>query len=132
MTYVISWPNDSFLVEFSGKVTAAEIEAVNHAFSGDERIESIRYALWDFSHASAIDMPDAEIEYAAAFDKGVTYVRPHLRGALVVSNDQVRAQLEKYLAFADDLDVDWDTRIFDTIGSARDWLEKGDPQAFSG
>lgn len=123
MPYHISWPNNTFLARFSGTVSADEIEAVNHAFSGDARMESIRYSMWDFSHAEAIDMTDEAIEYAAAFDKGVAYIRRKLKGALIVSNAQVRAQLEKYLAVADDLLVDWDTRIFDDPETAISWLE---------
>lgn len=74
MPYVISWPQTTFLAEFEGTVTADEIEAVNHAFSGDERMEKFRYSVWDFSLASSVDMPEHEIEYAAAFDKGVSIV----------------------------------------------------------
>ena len=125
MPYAISWHNNSFLAEFSGTVTADEIEAVNNAFSGDARMESIRYSIWDFSNAEAIDMPDHEIEYAAAFDKGVAYVRPALKGALIVADNQIRTQIEKYLKLADDLAVNWDTRIFDKMETAKHWLEGG-------
>lgn len=123
MAYVISWPDDTFLARFAGRVTADEIEAVNHVFSGDARMESVRYSIWDFSLADIVDMPVQEIENAAAFDKGVTYVRKHLRGALIVRNTHIRAQLESYLAVANELEVKWDTRIFETIEQARNWLE---------
>ena len=123
MSYSISWPDNTFLAEFVGTITADQIEAVNHAFSGDERMDSIRYSIWDFSRADAIDMPEDDIEYAAAFDKGVSVVRPTLRGALIVSNDHVRKPIEAYLAVADDLDVNWDTRIFDSMSAAKHWLD---------
>ncbi len=125
MPYKTSWPQNTFLAELSGRITAKEIEAVNHAFSGDARVESVRYSIWDFSQVESIDMPVHEIENAAAFDKGVTYVRRTLKGALIVTNDHVRVQIEMYLAIADDLEVNWDTRIFDNIEVARDWLEGG-------
>lgn len=123
MSYSISWSGNTFLAEFAGKITPNEIEAVNDLFSGDERLEMIRYSIWDFSRASSIEMPDYEIEYAAAFDKGVTTVRKDLRGALIANNDQVREQLEKYLAMADELSVNWDTRLFDNLQTAKAWLE---------
>lgn len=123
MPYSISWPERSFLARFDGRVTADEIEAVNHAFSGDARMETVRYSIWDFSSASSVDMPEHEIEYAAAFDKGVATVRPVLKGALIAGCDPVRKQLETYLAIAKDLDVGWDTRLFDSVASARLWLE---------
>jgi hypothetical protein len=123
MTYAISWPGNTFLARFFGVITADDVEAVNHAFSGDARMETVRFSIWDFSQASSIDMPEHEIEYAAAFDKGVSAVRPTLRGALIVNNDQIRKGIEKYLAIADDLDVKWDTRIFDDMQTARNWLE---------
>ncbi len=86
-------------------------------------MESVRYSIWDLSRASSIDMHDHEIEEAAAFDKGTSYVRRTLRGALIVSSDHVRARVEKYMAYAGDLDVNWDTRIFDKMETARSWLE---------
>lgn len=123
MSYAISWPENTFLAEFVGNITAREIEAVNHAFSGDARMDDVRYSIWDFSRASSIEMPEHEIEEAAAFDKGVSVVRKTLRGALIASNDPVRERLEKYLAIAASLDVRWDTRLFNDIQTAKDWLE---------
>lgn len=123
MPFVISWPQNTFLAEFEGTITADEIEAVNNAFSGDERMEKIRYSVWDFSLASSIDMPELEIEDAAAFDKGVSLVRPKLKGALIVSNDKVRASIEQYLSVANELNVEWDTRIFESMLSSKTWLE---------
>ncbi len=123
MSFAISWPENTFLAEFSGVVTADEIEAVNNAFSGDGRMDTIRYSIWDFSRAASIEMPEQEIEYAAAFDKGVTAVRKTLRGALIANNPQVKERLNVYLAIAEDLGVDWDTRLFDTMESAEAWLE---------
>ena len=123
MTYAISWPENTFLAEFSGVVTADEIEAVNHAFSGDERMDTVRYSIWDVSYAVSIDIPEHEIEYAAAFDKGVSAVRKALRGALIASNSQVKERLKDYLAIAEDLSVNWDTRLFDNMESAKGWLD---------
>ena len=124
MPYAITWTENTFLAEFVGTITARDIEAVNHVFSGDARMDDVRYSIWDFSHASSIEIPEHEIEEAAAFDKGVSIVRQTLRGALIASNDQVKGCLEKYLAMASNLDVHWDTRLFDDIETARGWLEK--------
>jgi len=123
VSFSISWPDNTFLAEFAGQITAEEIEVVNHAFSGDERLDTVRYSIWDFSGASSLEMPPYEIEYAAAFDKGVSVGRKNLRGALIASNDEVKDCIEKYLAIADALDVNWDTRHFDNIQAAKDWLE---------
>ncbi len=123
MPYSISWPDNTFLAQFSGRITAKEVDEVNHAFSGDMRMEVVRFSMWDFSGATSVDMPLDDIEDAAAFDKGVTYTRSSLRGALIVANDQVRDAVEKYLAVADDLQVNWDTRVFDNIETARIWLD---------
>jgi hypothetical protein len=123
MPYKYSWPDNTFLAEFSGTTTAREIAAVNHAFSGDPRIDSVRYSVWDFSQVTMIDMSRNEIEEAAAFDKGLTYTKRHLKGALIAVNDQVRTQIETYMAAAQSLDVSWDTRIFDKLEVARAWLE---------
>lgn len=123
MPYTFSWPENTFLATFSGRVTAEDIERVNHAFSGDARMESVRYSIWDFSLAESIQMPVSEIENAAAFDKGATYARHNLRGALICTNEAVKQKLEMYLDIANDLEVNWDTRIFESIQSARCWLD---------
>ena len=126
MPYVLSWPDETFLAEFAGLVTAREIEAVNHAFSGDARMDYVRYSVWDFSRVTSIEIPDHEVVYAAAFDKGVTSVRNTLRGALIASDPNVRRRLQDYLAAAERLTVEWDTRLFYDMRSAIDWLE-GNP-----
>ncbi len=123
MPFVVSWPDRTFLARFEGIVTANEIEAVNHLFSGDERLDRVRYSIWDFSSASSVEVPEQEIEYAAAFDKGVSNVKAQLKGALIAACDPVKAKLEAYLSIAKDLDVGWDTRLFDTMDAARAWLE---------
>lgn len=123
MPYTVSWPGHTFLAEFTGTVTAAEVEAVNLAFGGDARMETVRYSIWDFSRATAIDMPRVEVEDAAAFDKGVAEVRPSLRGAMVACCAAVRAPIETYLATAEALGIGWDTRVFDNLVAAKAWLE---------
>lgn len=60
---------------------------------------------------------------AAAFDKGVSSVKPQLKGALIAACGPVRAKPVAYLSIAKDLDVGWDTRLFDTLQAARAWLE---------
>ncbi len=123
MPYTVSWPANTFLAEFTGIVTAAEVEAVNLAFGGDARMETVRYSIWDFSGASAIDMPRMELEDAAAFDKGVSEVRPVLKGALVATCDAIRRAIDTYLVTAGELGVGWDTRVFGSLAAARAWLE---------
>jgi hypothetical protein len=121
--FVVSWPDNTFLAEFAGKVTVGDVEAVNYAFSGDARMDTVRYSIWDFSRATAIDMPEQEVVYAAAFDKGVTAVRRTLKGALIASDGEIRRNLLHYLAAAHDLEVGWDTRLFTDLQSALHWLE---------
>lgn len=123
MPFVVSWSDRTFLARFEGVVTAGEIEAVNHLFSGDERMDRVRSSIWDFSAASSVEVPEQDIEYAAAFDKGVSTVKPQLKGALIADRDPVKAKLVAYLSIAKDLDVGWDTRLFDTLEAARAWLE---------
>jgi hypothetical protein len=124
MPYTTLWNPDNFFVEFSDEVTSAEIDAVNALFCGDERFDTVRYALWDMSHIAKLVMSESEIEYAAATDKGASVVKPRLRGAIVVPPaGPVREAVEKYLAIANELDTGWDTRLFDTVKDARQWLE---------
>src|SRR5512133_814386 len=108
MSYRISWPDNTFLAEFSGRISALEVESVNHAFSGDARRDNVRYQIWDLSRVTSYEVPEHEIVYAAAFDKGVTAVRSNLRGAMVASDEQIRERIEKYLAVAKELDIGWD------------------------
>jgi hypothetical protein len=61
MPFAITWPDNTFRVDFEGTITEREIEAVNNAFAGDYRMETVRYSIWDFSRASSIDMPDHEV-----------------------------------------------------------------------
>lgn len=50
-------------------------------------------------------------------------VRPKLKGALIAANEQVRGRLKDYLVIADELDIGWETRLFDSLAEAQRWLE---------
>ncbi len=122
MPHRIRWEDEGFFAEFSGEVSSWEIDAVNEAFTGDPRFDTVRFALWDMSGIVRLTISDGEIETAAATDKGASIIRRSLRGAIVVPAGHVRERVEHYLAVSGDLENTWDTRLFDDIESALRWL----------
>ena len=123
MPYQTRWENEGFFADFSGEVSSREIEAVNNEFTGSPDFDTVRFALWDMSCVERLVVTEADIETAAATDKGASVVRRTLRGAIVVPEGRVREIVEQYLAVSSELENTWDTRLFDDIDSARRWLE---------
>lgn len=123
MPYRTNWLNDRFTAEFFGEVSATEIHAVNALFCGDARFDTVRSSIWDMTGISNLDIGLSAVEDAAAFDKGASLSKPRLKGAIVVLAGHVRDQVEQYLSIAGELDVGWDTRVFDNIEAAKNWLD---------
>ena len=122
MPYAAQWTNEGFEVSFWGIVSSGDIEAVNNEFTGNLRFETVRYALWDMSRITTLAMEDADVEYAAATDKGASGIRSNLKGAIIVSEGPVREFVEQYLAVSAELDNPWETRLFLDQETAREWL----------
>lgn len=122
MAHEIDWDNRRFTAKFTGHVTGADIEQVNAIFSGDSRFETVQNALWDMTGVTGLNLPDLDLEMAVAMDKGASQVRPMLKGAMVATHPEVCAQIEKYLALSREVENDWDTRLFNDLKSANDWL----------
>ncbi|MGB4065097.1 MAG: hypothetical protein WBK19_14830 [Azonexus sp.] len=123
MPHRINWTNCNFEAEFFGEVSAAEIDVVNMVFCGDDRFDMVRTSIWDMSRITKLTMELSEIEYAAAIDKGASKSKASLKGAIVVPGGHVRQLVESYLSISNELDNEWDTRLFDNIESARKWIE---------
>ena len=122
MSFLTRWDEGGFFAEFAGVVSAWEIEAVNNEFTGSAKFDAARFALWDMSGITQLNMDTSDVEDAAATDKGASVVRQSLRGAIVVSEGPVRKMVEHYLAVSGELENTWDTRLFPDLESARRWL----------
>lgn len=122
MPYATQWTKEGFEASFWGVVSGDEIEAVNNAFTGDIRFETVRHALWDMSRITSLAMGEADVEYAAATDKGASGIRANLKGAIIVADGPVRTLVEQYLAVSENLENTWETRLFTDPEAARAWL----------
>jgi hypothetical protein len=109
-------------VEFFGDVPADEIEAVNNEFCGDPRFDTVRSSLWDMSRITTLNVTIGDIEYAAAVDKGASEIKPTLKGAIVAPAGPIRELVEQYLSISSKLDTSWDTRLFDNLELAKQWI----------
>lgn len=122
MPYSTQWTKDGFEASFWGVVSSGDIEAVNNEFTGNPRFETVRYALWDMSRITSLAMEEADVEYAAATDKGASSIRSNLKGAIIVPEGPVRELVEQYLAVSSELENPWETRLFLDQRAAREWL----------
>lgn len=122
MPHQTRWEGEGFIAEFSGEVLAWEIEAVNNEFTGNSRFDEVRYSLWDMSRITRLDMTGADVDDAAATDKGASMIKHVLRGAIVVPEGQVRDLVDRYLLVSGELENSWDTRLFGDVEAARRWL----------
>jgi hypothetical protein len=122
MPHYTRWEKEGFFADFSGEVSSLEIEAVNNEFTGSPGFDTVRYALWDMTCVERLVVTEADIETAAATDKGASVFRRTLRGAIIVPEGPVREIVEQYLAVSSELENTWDTRLFSDIESARHWL----------
>lgn len=121
MAFSLTWEEHGVLVEFSGKVSAAELVKANDVWYSDPRFDTIRYYICDLTRVQHFDLAASDAEFAAATDKGASLTVERLKGALVATDAGIREMAETYIATSVDLDSTWDLRLFDSLDEARAW-----------
>jgi hypothetical protein len=86
---------------------------------GDQRFDSLRYVINDFSGCISLNVMPSVVEEIAAIDHAAASMNRNIRIAIVATLPEVLAVANAYKS--DPLHV-YPTRIFGTMTEARTWL----------
>ncbi len=115
------WKTMGICWTLTGIVTGREINQVNLYVCEDRRFDSISYQLLDFSGAKSFDVTGKEVKDIAFQDVVAAGSNPDIKVAIVAPQDIMKKLAEIYAEYSEP--SQWETRIFDTIEDANQWLK---------
>lgn len=113
----------SLLIEYKGVVSGQQLTKSVLDISGDPRLDDLRNIIADWSQVKSTEMGTEDIEKSVAYIKAMTQSNPHIKNAIVMSDDESRQALSSYYKFLTE-EIAWEIEIFDTLEEARAWLDK--------
>ncbi len=120
MGYEITWEQPFGVIKrHFGQVTGTELAAAVAETEGDERFDTLRYVINDFSGCTGLNVTLAEVEEIAAIDHVAASMNPDIRIAIVAPLPEAVAVAN---AYANDPLNAYMTSVFHTMAEARTWL----------
>lgn len=124
MPFTKEWEESGFLAQFTDPTDFGEVQQANLQFFSDERSDSCRYAIFDFSGVSSLHISASDLEGIAASDLGASFSIKRLKVALIAESGSVRKLCEKYISIKRENKSPWVYVIFDDLDSARIWISQ--------
>ena len=123
MPHRIIWESkQSVWTKFSGIVTYVETLNATNALYNNPRCDDVLHAYWDFTEIDGFVVDESEVEEMAFVDNAASlYLRP-MKAAFILSDPDLVALAEQYIAQMRDLGSPWENRIFPSMEDARDWM----------
>jgi len=115
----ITWEDKGLYARFNGECSIGDVTKVFDRLAADPRMDSARYAIFDYLDVSGHDVTDQDIEHAAALDIGLSFTNPRLRFASVTTDERIRALWRHYIS----VNVKTERHgLFETEAQARAWV----------
>jgi hypothetical protein len=97
--YSMSWENEKLTISFYGIVTLVDIFQVCDERVGDERFDSVKYILNDFSKAEAIEINEKGLNAAQVYSSQSHLFgnRDGLVAAFVVNDEEMERKIISYI-----------------------------------
>lgn len=122
MPYKISWHDGSAMdIAYSGQTGDREVLAVVKLQHGDERFDTLRMVLHDFTAIEACSYSDQILEELDCLTFGAWRTNPRFKIAIVTDRQDV---IDMVMAFQKERLDAYPLRIFPTVAVARAWLER--------
>ena len=106
----------------TGVVTASEIAEANKEIYSDERLQTLRYQLIDYSGVERIDLSSDEIRTLAAMDSSASERNPEFLIAVVSPSDLSYGITRVWQAIIDEAELE--NSVFRTIAEAELWIKE--------
>jgi len=119
LPYTYEWRKSQFLATFKGNVVSNEVFSCSDIFESDSRFDDLRSSIWDFSAVDSVSISVEEIIGRAAIDRAASKSNRKIKLAIFTNrpSEEIFANLYK----AENLDIDWDIKIFKTKKEALEW-----------
>ena len=121
MPYSSEWKETVSYQTFTGIVTGRDILLADMDLYRDKRFDQLRYALFDFSGATSIDVSKKEMKEIAYVDRAAAISNPKITVVVITDNHDLMRELTNL--YAEYIEPSpWETVIFDTIEETKEYV----------
>jgi len=125
MPSTITWGPEGIYARFVDACSIGDVTRVFDDLSGAPRLDTARYAIFDYLEIKTQDVTESDIEYAAALDIGLSFTNPRRLFASVTTGARIRELWRRYIA----VNVKTERHcIFATVAEARAWIAERNGQ----
>ncbi len=122
MSYSTEWETQGVHWRYWDTVSGEELIRSNLEIYGDERFDTMKYQIVDLSRINAFDVTRDQMLKIAAYDRAAALSNPRVKIAVVSRINSVTALARLY--HAENIQSPWETRLFETLQEARDWVSQ--------
>ena len=123
MSYTTEWQQHGVYWRYLGCVNGAELIKSNLEIYGDERFDAMKFQIVDMTGVSEFKVTRDEILKIAAYDKAAALSNPWVKVAIITKTTSIKNLSELYEAA--NIESPWETRVFDSIDAALQWIDAG-------
>ncbi|MBC2603767.1 hypothetical protein [Puniceicoccus vermicola] len=123
--YSFQWDHRKLTITFRGVLTFEDVVNLCNERIADERYDSLRYILNDFTNLEGVIGSEVQVKNAFIYVNQSQRFgrRDKMLLGYVLGSPEVRAKLEEFLRHANEKDHSWERRVFDTIEESDAWAE---------
>jgi hypothetical protein len=122
MAHNTIWEEKGLFWQFSGEVTALEVQEANNELYSDPRFDTAEYFIWDMTDVSEVCLTESDVGHAVAMDRGASFTNNRLNGALIANNEHIRNLITQYIDASAVSGNPWKLKLFNNLEEARSWL----------
>ncbi len=126
MSFDLEWAEGGIVFHYYGATTSVDFQASMEQFYRDERTDSIKFQIADFSRARLVGLRKLDVAQVAALDHGASQYLKNLRVAIVPPPDDPdsSAYFQQYCDILATLGTGWETSLQDSLEHARAWVAR--------
>ena len=119
----ISYENQGagVVITWTGPISGDEVKEINRQIYAKERLDKLRYQIWDFTKADRLDISNQDVREFAMQDRSAAQTNPDQIAAIVGSAEFFKGYDQIFHIYAD-VWAGFESRTFSTVAEAREWI----------
>ena len=109
------------VISWTGCVSGNEIKRVNETIYAKERLEKLRYQIWDFTQADRLDISSHQVYEFAMQDKKAAQTNPD-QIAAIVGSATFFSGYDRIFHIYGEVWSGFTSKTFSTMAVAREWI----------
>lgn len=125
MPFKKTWEDRGVYFRQEGAVTGEDLLECAESLCSDERLPNLKYKIIEFVEGREFDVTANSIREVAAVDKRGAEINPAMKVAIVAPSALIVGMARMYELSGGD--GAWETRVFESMQEAREWVVSREP-----